>query len=109
MNESEIEKILRAAVDAANAEALRIWKRDNERDCGSCGGAMLEFDGRSKVLKVATAMGLTGRDTGLYLKSPDVVRSQNADIPQGMYRVFREHLEANGLGKAIKRHWNYID
>jgi predicted O-methyltransferase YrrM len=111
MDESEIRKILSGAVEAAKAEALRIWKRDNEIDCGSCGGAMLSFDARSKVAKIASEMGLTGggSECWLYLKKPDGVRSQNADIPQGMYRVFREHLEKAGLGKAVKKFWNYID
>lgn len=103
---------LQAALNAATAAALQVWDRDEHQDRGSCGNAMLEFDARSTVAKVAEQMGLTyrsGRELWLNLPLPAGVRSQNADIPQEQKRAFRAALEAAGYGKAVKRFWTYTD
>lgn len=111
----EIERIrsaLEAATVAGNAAALAVWHRDECQDRGSCGGAMLEFDSRTRVAKQAEAMGITyrsGKEIWLRLDLPSGVRSQNADIPQAQHRAFRQELEARGFTKAIKRHWTYTD
>lgn len=103
---------LQAAVAAGQAATLAVWERDGKIDRGTCGGAMLEFDGRSKVAKEAEALGITyrsGNEYWLTLKAPEGVRSQNADIPEAQFRAFKKVLDDAGLGKAVKRFWTYID
>lgn len=109
---TDIKTTLAAAVAAANAAGLAQWERDGKMDCGACGGAMLEFDARTKVAKAAEAAGLayrSGTDVWLRLPLPDGVRSQHEAIPQAQHRAFRKTLTAAGFGKAIKRWWNYVD
>jgi hypothetical protein len=101
---------LRAAKAAGDAEALRIWERDEKQDRGSCGDAMLEFDKRSKLFKAAVASGeFRFSDAFVVLPLPEGIRSQNADIYQGQKRAFRNKLIELGYEKAIKRFWTYID
>lgn len=101
---------LTAALAAGKAEALRIWDRDEHQDRGSCGGAMLELDKRSKLYKIAKESGLIDfSDAFVCIPLPEGVRSQNADISQGQMAAFRKALETAGYGKAIKRYWTYID
>ena len=103
---------LRAAVAAGEAAALAVWDRDEHQDRGSCGGAMLEFDGRTIVAKAAEQLGIvyrSGKEYWLRLDMPAGIRSQNLDIPEAQFRAFRVSLEAAGLGSAIKRAWSYVD
>lgn len=97
---------------ASLAKSLEIWKRDEERDCGSCGGAIMFLDARSKLAKVAVAEGFACGNAGdIAVKgfiAPEV-RSQNADISQDAMRAFKKVLEENGYAKAIKKFWTYID
>ena len=112
MTRQQIEQALREAVEAGNSAAISVWDRDEHQDRGSCGGARLEFDGRSTVAKVAESIGIvyrSGKEYWLRLDLPAGIRSQNADIPQSQHRAFRQSLEASGLGKSIKRHWTYTD
>ena len=109
---SDFIMILNVAKAAAIAEANRIWVRDEMRDCGSCGGAILELDGRTKLAKIAVQLGIADkRSDGIYVPAivPDGIRSQNADIPQGSMYAFKKVLEENGCGNAIKRFWTYVD
>lgn len=98
-----------AAKAAGDSEALRVWKRDEEQDRGSCGGAMLELDKRSTLYKVAPEAGITLLDGFVALRLPDGIRSQNMDIPEAQYRAFKKVIEDAGYGKAIKRFWTYVD
>lgn len=105
-------EILNAAQKAAFAKSLEIWERDEKQDRGSCGGAMLQLDGRSKLAKVAVAEGFayqSGREIFVKSQIAEGVRSQNADIWQGAMAAFRQEIEAAGYGKAVKRYWSYID
>lgn len=104
-------EVLTAAKAAGDAVALALWERDEHQDRGSCGGAMLELDGRSKLAKVARDMGILSGSTNFVSSGllPEGIRTQNADIYQGHMRAFREKLIEAGYGKTIKRFWTYID
>ena len=103
---------LERARGAAITAALAQWEKDGKQDCGACGGAMTEFDARTKAAREAETMGLTyrsGRELWLSLPLPDGIASQHEAIPQAMHKAFREALEFEGFGNAIKRHWKYVD
>src|SRR5205823_76558 len=108
-------RILARAIAAADAAALAVSERDGKEDCGICGGAMTQLDGRCTIAAVAVEMGLayrSGSETWLALKHREAdlgIASQNADIPQAAHRAFLTVLVEAGQGKAIKRHWDYID
>lgn len=110
LNPSEV---LKLAKETAVATSLAVYERDGKRDCGSCGGAIMYLDKRSKLAKVAIAEGYAydGGDVSLNRESymADGIRSQNADIPQDAMREFRRVLIANGYEKAIKKFWTYVD
>lgn len=104
--------VLEQAKAASIAKSLEIWKRDNEQDRGSCGAAILYLDRRSKLAKVALANGFAydgSGDISVNRFIGEGVRSQNADIYQDAMKAFKDVLEANGYGKAIKKFWTYID
>lgn len=106
--------ILAKAKAAAQAEALRIWDRDEHQDRGSCGGAVLMLKGGTKLAKAAIAAGVafkSGKDIfiGYGAWVPDTVQSQNADIQQEAARAFKRVLDEAGLGWTIKKFWTYID
>jgi hypothetical protein len=103
---------LQAAREAALAKSAAIWERDERQDRGSCGGAILMLDGRSKLAKVAVAEGFaykSGSDIFVNSNIAEGVRSQNADIWQDSMRAFRSAIEAAGYAKAVKKFWTYID
>jgi hypothetical protein len=103
---------LQAARDAALKKSLALWERDERQDRGSCGGAIMKLDARSKLAKVALANGFAsqmGSDIFVNSNIAEGVRSQNADIWQDSMRAFKNTLEAAGYGKAIKKFWTYID
>jgi hypothetical protein len=104
---------LQSARAAALAKSAEIWERDQRQDRGSCGGAILKLDARSKLAKVAVAEGFASKDSGtdIYVNSniAEGVRSQNADIWQDSMRAFRDTIVAAGYGKAVKKFWTYID
>lgn len=105
-------EVLEQAKAASIAKSLEIWKRDNERDCGSCGAAILYLDSRTNLAKVALENGFAWNGSGDISVNRFIgegVRSQNADIYQDSMRAFKDVLEANGYGKAIKKFWTYID
>jgi hypothetical protein len=109
MNKSPLE-VLEMAKAASIAKSLEIWNRDEQRDCGSCGGAVMFLDKRSKLAKVAVAEGFAwGDDVAVKRFIADGVRSQNADIFQDSARAFKRVLEENGYANAIKKFWTYID
>ncbi len=56
-------EVLQLAKEASLAKSLEIWKRDEMRDCGSCGGAIMFLDARSKLAKVAIAEGYAYNNT----------------------------------------------
>lgn len=103
---------LQSARAAALAKSQAIWERDERQDRGSCGGAILYLDARSKLAKVAVAEGFASKCSGDISVNANIaegVRSQNADIWQDSMRAFKNELEAAGYGKAIKKFWTYID
>jgi hypothetical protein len=103
---------LQSAREAALAKSLAIWERDQKQDRGSCGGAILMLDARSKLAKVAVAEGFASKSgTDIYVNSniAEGVCSQNADIWQDSMRAFRSSIEAAGYAKAVKKFWTYID
>lgn len=104
-------EVLKLAKEAAFAKSLEIWERDGKRDCGSCGGAIMYLDRRSKLAKVALAEGYAydGGDVTVTDYVAPGIASQNADIPQDALRAFKRVLEENGFGKAIKKFWTYVD
>lgn len=105
----EIETLAKAKV-AGEAAALAIWERDEKQDRGSCGGAMLELDARSRLYKAIKASNIVKLMDGfVILSAPEGVRSQNMDIPEAQYRAFKKTIEEAGFGKAIKRFWTYVD
>jgi hypothetical protein len=111
--ESKELQALKAARAAALAKSRAIWERDGKQDRGSCGGAILKLDARSKLAKVAVAEGFASKESGsdIYVNSniAEGVHSQNADIWQDSMRAFRDVIEAAGYAKAIKKFWTYID
>ena len=104
-----VDAALDDALLAGERAALATWIRDGKRDRGSCGGAVLILDGRSKLAKTAIARGIGYNDGMIVLPLPADIQSQNADIPQAQYAAFRESLEVAGFGPAIKKFWTYID
>jgi hypothetical protein len=111
-NTEQLSKILDQAKAAALAKSQAIWDRDEHQDCGSCGGAVLMLDARTKLAKLAVDKGIawgSGNDIYVHTILADGVRSQNADIYQDSMREFRKVLIASGQEKAIKKFWTYID
>lgn len=105
-------EVLKLAKEASIAKSLEVWERDGKRDCGACGGAMMFLDARSKLAKVAVAEGYAWGNSGDISVNRflgEGIRSQNADIPEDSMRAFKNVLEANGFGKAIKKFWTYTD
>lgn len=107
-----VDRALTRAAGAGRTAALAQWEKDGKQDCGACGGAMLQFDGRSLVAKRAEALGLayrSGTEVFALLKLPEGIRSQHEAIQQEQYRAFRGALEFEGFGAAVKRFWTYVD
>lgn len=104
-------EVLALAKQASISKSLEIWERDGKRDRGSCGSAIMYLDRRSQLAKVALAEGYAydGGDISVKRFVGEGIASQNADIDQEAMRAFKQVLEANGYGKAIKRFWTYID
>jgi hypothetical protein len=102
------DQVIAKAVAAGEAAAIAVWDRDEHKDGGSCGGAMILLNGRTKIYAAAVAAGLVTGDY-VYLSLPKGIRSQNADIPQAQYRAFRKVLEDEGYASAVKRFWTYVD
>ena len=105
-------EVLQAAREAALKKSLELWERDKQIDRGSCGGAIMQLDARSKLAKVAVANGFankSGRDLFVNSNIAEGVRSQNSDIWQDSMRAFKQSLEAAGYGRTIKKFWTYID
>lgn len=103
---------LNAAKLAGEIAAMEVWVADGMKDVGTCGGSMLEFDGRTLVAKVAEEIGLvrrSGNEYWLLLPMPVGIWSQNEQIPQAQYRAFRKSLAEAGFGKSIKKWWDYVD
>jgi len=112
MDKLTIAIALNSAKLAGEIAAMEVWVRDGMHDAGSCGGSMLEFDARTKVAKVAAEIGIvrkSGNEYWLMLPVPVGIRSQNEAIPQAQYAAFRKSLDAAGLGKSVKRAWDYCD
>jgi len=112
MDKLTIALALQSAKLAGEIAAMEVWARDGRKDGGSCGGSILEFDARTKVAKVAEEIGLvrkSGNDCFLTLAVPAGIASQNAAIPQAQFAAFRKSLDAFGLGKSVKRAWDYCD
>ena len=107
-----VDETLTLAVLAAREKMLAVWHRNGEKDCGACGGAICQLDGRTVLANRALARGFayqSGREIFVMLQRPDTIHSQNADIDQEGMRAFRETLIAHGHANAIKKYWNYID
>jgi hypothetical protein len=107
-----IEQVLEQAKQASIAKSLEIWERDGKQDCGSCGGAIMYLDSRTKLAKIAVATGYARDASGDIAVNQflgEGVCTQNADIYQDSMYAFKQVLEANGYGKAIKRFWDYVD
>ena len=104
-------EILETAKAASIAKSLEIWERDGKQDRGSCGGAIMYLDRRSKLAKIALEYGYAYNGSDVTVKGfiGEGVRSQNADIYQDSMRAFRQVLIDNGCEKAIKKFWTYID
>jgi hypothetical protein len=107
-----LEETLEQAKAAALAKSQEIWDRDEHQDRGSCGGAVMMLDARTKLAKLAIEKGLawgSGKDVYVNVILAEGVRSQNADIYQDSARAFRKVLIDAGFEKAIKKFWTYID
>lgn len=107
-----IPNILDTARAAADAAALAQWERDGRMDCGSCGGAMLQLDGRSAVAKEALARKWaykSGSEVFVMIRVPDGIRTQHATVFENHLRAFRDSLIEQGHAKAIAKFWTYID
>lgn len=109
------DKEVRALLDAkaaGDAEANRLWERDGKEDRGTCGSACLSLKKGSRLYKALCASRVLetsgdGFIVGMLPDGPN--RSQNADIRQGWYIMFRRSLIAAGYESAISKFWTYID
>lgn len=107
-----LDQVLEAAAQASRDAAQAQWDRDGHKDCGSCGGAMMQLDSRTKIAKRAVELKLayqSGKDIFVMAPEPEGIASQHGAIPQAAMRAFRETLVERGYASAVKKFWTYVD
>lgn len=99
----EIKEALEAAVLEGHAAAMAQYVVDGMRDCGACGGAMLQFDARSAIAKAAVELGLartSGNEIWALIRLPQEIQTQHGLVYQAMMDTFRAELTKRGYGAA---------